>query len=123
MIKEAIEKDRHERLENSVNQIVDTADIDSPAYNTNRLFSQVRSEYKSKILSLFTQSGYEIRGPKGETLNFGAWRLLDHVRDLVLIGFNAKSNTGIPINRRREAQERYRNIAEELYQMLQKTFS
>lgn len=122
MIKEAIEKDRRERLENSVNQIIDTADIDSPAYNTSRLFFQVRSEYKSKIMALFHKEGYETRGPKGEELNFNVYRIFDEVREIVLMGFNAKTNTEISINRRREAQKHYRNIAEELYQMMQKTF-
>lgn len=123
MIKEAIEKDRHERLEDSVNQIVDTADIDSPGYNVSRLFSQERSTYKQKISELFHKEGYETVGPKGEELNFNEYRILDIVRELVLIGYNAKSNYGIPINHRREAQKHFRNIAEELYQMLQKTFS
>ena len=123
MIKEAIKKDRRERLDNSVNQIVDTADIDSPAYNVARLFSQERSAYKRKISELFHKEGYETVGPKGEELNFNEYRILDVVRELVLIGYNAKNNYGIPINRRREAQENYHNIAEELYQMLQKTFS
>lgn len=123
MIKEAIEKDRRERLEKSVNQIVDTADIDSPSYNVSRLFSQERSAYKQKISELFHKEGYETVGPKGQELNFNEYRILDVVRELVLIGYNAKSNYGIPINQRREAQKYYHNIAEEVYRMLQKTFN
>lgn len=123
MIKEAIEKDRQERLEKSVNQIVDTADIDSAGYNVSRLFSQERSAYKQKISELFHKQGYETVGPKGEELNFNEYRILDIVREIVLIGYNAKNNYGIPIKRRREAQKNFHDIAEELYQMLQKTFS
>lgn len=123
MIKEAIEKDRQERLEKSVNQIVDTADIDSASYNVSRLFSQERSTYKRKISELFHKEGYETVGPRGEELNFNEYRILDIVREIVLIGYNAKNNYGIPIKRRREAQRNFHDIAEELYQMLQKTFS
>lgn len=122
MIKEAIEQDRKKRLDESVNQIVDASDIDSPAYNTSRLFNGVRTEYKRKIMSLFHTRNYEYLGPHDEELNFNAYCIMDSIRELVLIGFNAKSNNGIPINRRRESQEHYKNIAEEVYQMLKKTF-
>ena len=122
MIKEAIEQDRKKRLDESVNQIVDASDIDSPAYNTNRPFNDIRNTYKRKFFNLFNKWDFEYVGPHGEKLNFNPYLIMDNIRQLVLIGFNANSNRNIPINRRREAQKRYEKIAEEVYQMLKKTF-
>lgn len=99
IIVEAIHEDRNERDKQVANQIIDSNDIESPLYNTNKLFVELQREFKARYAAVEEKTSSQF--------SFAKWEVERKIRELVFAAFNAKNSRYIEVGHRQEARDLY----------------
>lgn len=112
IIKDAIHEDRNERVNGIAEKVIDINDIESPSYNTNRLFTDQRKELLERAENI--QRGYGL-GHDGTYRYDGVmdprW-LPDKIKAVVYEAFNAKNSRYIMPGSRQDARSLYSAIVD-----------
>lgn len=118
IINEAVLQDRDKRLTEQNKKIISKFDIDSPAFNTNLLFRDLRHDLLKKCDDLYQSCNCEC--PYNQLAYYPA-KLTDMIREIILVSFNCKSNIGIPIKDRRKARKMYEQLEQILFPVYMKS--
>lgn len=109
IIKDAIHEDRNERVNGIAEKVIDYNDIESPSYNTNKLFVEAQRTLKGRFESLEQVYG-EL--PKSHGTVPTKWDVERKIRELVFAAFGAKNSRYIPAGFRQQARDLYESLSD-----------
>ena len=95
--------------------------VQSERFNVNTLFNEEGKRLKRTVEELQLSSGHFVEERWGIQTEIKEWRVHDQIRKLVLMAFFAKYNTEIPIEKRKQAQQLYSDIAHSFLDVFQES--
>ncbi|WP_368251209.1 hypothetical protein [Enterococcus sp. 2201sp1_2201st1_B8_2201SCRN_220225] len=95
--------------------------VQSERFNVNTLFNEEGKHLKRTVEELQLSSGHFVEERWGIQTEIKEWRVHDQIRKLVLMAFFAKYNTEIPIEKRKQAQQLYSDIAHTFLEVFQES--
>lgn len=95
--------------------------VQSDSFNANTLFNENGKILKRTVEELQLDSGHFVEERYGNQLEIRGYHVHDQIRKLVLMAFFAKYNTEIPIEKRKQAQQLYSDIAHIFLEVFQES--
>lgn len=113
LVHEAVMQDRAERDKEVIGKVVDAEDIESPAYNTNRLYLEAGKPLETFIEETQANIGLGERHKWGVSDTPVSGReVREWIRKLTNAALLATTNNKIPYGDRHEARELYQELVD-----------